>query len=80
MPIVEMLAPSLISFELVSVIALNLVVAPIAASNVITPLPAFTVSDGEPLIVVVAPLNVMSAFVEVNVIACVDNVIGPVKV
>ena len=52
--------------------------APIKPPKLIVPLPVLIVKSWPPLIVLVDPLNVMLASVELKVIAPVDNVIGPV--
>ena len=46
--------------------------------NVIKPEPELIVKSLAPLMVVVEPLKLMLVSVEVNVIACVESVIGPV--
>ena len=75
-----MFPPIRISLELVNVVALKFVVAPMAPSNVIIPLPASMVSAGDPLIVEVEPLNVIALLVDVSAIVCELNVTGPVYV
>ena len=54
------------------------VVPPTTPPKLIVDVPAFTVSALAPSMVVVTPLKLMAALVELKLIACVDNVIGPV--
>ena len=46
--------------------------------NVINPEPELIIKSLAPLIVVVEPLKLMVVSVDVNVIVCVESVIGPV--
>ena len=56
----------------------NAVDPPIMPPNVINPEPELIVKSLAPLIVVVEPLKLMVVSVDVNVMACVESVIGPV--
>ena len=56
----------------------NAVDPPTMPPNVINPEPELIIKSLAPLIVVVEPLKLMVVSVDVNVIACVESVIGPV--
>ena len=51
---------------------------PTMPPNVINPEPELIIKSLAPLIVVVEPLKLIVVSVDVNVIACVERVIGPV--